>query len=54
VNYYFEKWKRDGTIQKVNDVLNQKERLKLGKEGLPTLICIDSQSVKLTPMIFED
>ncbi|MFM8449688.1 MAG: IS5 family transposase, partial [Haliscomenobacter sp.] len=54
VNYYFEKWKRDGTIQKMNDLLNQKERVRSGKEGFPTLMCIDSQSVKLTPMICED
>ena len=54
VNYYFEKWKRDGTIQKINDALNQRDRLESGKEGLPSLMCIDSQSVKLHPMIFED
>ena len=53
VNYYFEKWKRDGTIQRVNDALNQKDRVNSGKEGLSTLMCIDSQSVKLSPMIYE-
>jgi len=54
VNYYFEKWKRDGTIQRVNDALNQKDSVNAGKEGLPTLMCIDSHSVKLSPMIYKD
>jgi transposase len=53
VNYYFEQWKRDGTIQNINDALNQQDRIKSGKDAAPTLMCIDSQSVKLSPMIYE-
>ena len=49
VNYYFEKWKRDGTIQRGNDGLYQKDRVKSGS----ILMCIDSQSVKLISMIYE-
>ena len=53
VNYYFEKWKRDGTFIKINDALNQLDRKQVGREPFPSLLCIDSQSVKLTPMIHE-
>jgi transposase len=53
VNYYFEQWKRSGTLQLINDKLNQLDRQQEGREALPSLMCIDSQSVKLTPMIFE-
>ncbi len=31
-NYYFEKWIRDGAIQRVNDALNQKARVKSGRD----------------------
>jgi transposase len=51
VNYYFEQWKRNGTLQRINDTLNQLDRQQQGKEAFPSLMCIDSQSVKLTPMI---
>lgn len=53
VNYYFEQWKRNGTLQRINDTLNQLDRQQQGKEAFPSLMCIDSQSVKLTPMIYE-
>lgn len=54
VNYYFEQWKRDGTLLKINDKLNMLDRVKSECPVFPSLLCIDSQSVKLTPMIFED
>lgn len=53
VNYYFEQWKRDGTFIKINDRLNELDREREERERLPSLMCIDSQSVKLTPMICE-
>lgn len=54
VNYYFERWKLAGTLQLVNDKLNQMDRELADKAAFPSLMCIDSQSVKLSPMIFED
>lgn len=53
VNYYFEQWKRDKTLQRLNDKLNQLDRQQENKEAFPSLMCIDSQSVKLTPTIIE-
>ena len=54
VYYYFRRWKRDGTLERVNTVLNQKERQRQGKQSTPSLLCIDSQSVKLAPFINQD
>jgi transposase len=54
VYYYFHKWSLDGTIEKMNAGLNEIERQKHDKEPTPSLVCVDSQSVKLAPMIFED
>jgi len=54
VYYYFKKWKRDGTLQAVNEGLNQKERIRRGKEGTPSMLCIDSQSIKGGPFISRD
>ena len=50
VCYYFHRWKQDGTIEALNTALNQLDRLQTGREALPSMLCIDSQSVKLTPM----
>jgi transposase len=54
VNYYFERWKKDGTFERMNACLNQLDRLKEKKAAYPSLMCVDSQSVKLAPMIFEN
>jgi transposase len=54
VNYYFEQWKVDGRLGLINDRLNQVDRLLEDRAAFPSLMCIDSQSVKLSPMIFED
>ncbi len=54
VNYYFEQWKRYGILLKINDKLNMLDRIRSERPILPSLLCVDSQSVKLTPMIFED
>ncbi|WP_138502073.1 transposase, partial [Spirosoma lacussanchae] len=48
--YYFHRWKLDGTIEKLNAALNQADRIRAGQEASPSLLCIDSQSVKLAPM----
>lgn len=54
VYYYFRCWKRDGTFQRINVALNQLDRKRVGKEAYPSALCIDSQSIKLAPMIWEN
>lgn len=53
VYYYFDQWKQDGTFERINLALNQLDRKRSGKEAYPSVLCIDSQSVKLNPMICE-
>jgi transposase len=53
VYYYFDQWKMNGVLEKVNLALNQLDRRQQGREPWPSIFCIDSQSVKLSPMIFE-
>jgi transposase len=53
VNYYFEQWKKQGTLVKINQQLNMLDRLRSEQSATPSLLCVDSQSVKLAPMIFE-
>jgi len=48
VHTYFRKLMRDGTWQKVNDALREQVRLKAGREAEPSLVIVDSQSVKTT------
>jgi transposase len=51
VYYYFSRWKAEGTLEKLNFLLNQRERKREGKEASPSLLCIDSQSVKVAPFV---
>ena len=46
VYYYFIKWKREGVIEELQDLLLERERKKHGKESSPSVVIIDSQSVK--------
>jgi putative transposase len=43
---YFKQWCEDGTWEKVLDVLNEKDRLRQGRQAKPSYGIIDSQSVK--------
>lgn len=54
VYYYFRLWSKDGTLESLNAALNQRERLSQGKKATPSLVCIDSQSVKVAPFIQEE
>ena len=54
VYYYFYKWTKDGTFEVINTATNYHERKRVGKLSDPSLMCADSQSIKLAPMIFED
>ena len=53
VFYYFDKWGKDGTWELMSQSLNMVERIELEREPTPSLGLVDSQSVKLSPMIFE-
>ena len=48
VYYYFTKWKNDGTIEMIHEILRDMTRMKAGKNESPSLAIIDSQSVKTT------
>ena len=45
---YFRGWQRDGTWERLNDVLREQLRTKAGREAQPSAGSIDSQSVKTT------
>ena len=53
IYYYFDKWKKDGTLEKINLALNRLEREQKGRKPTPSLALVDSQSIKLMPMIYE-
>ena len=41
------------TIDTINGALNKLVRTQAGRAALPSLMCVDSQSVKLAPFIYE-
>lgn len=45
---YFYRWRKDGTWQKINDVLRGEVRQQEGRNPEPTAAIMDSQSVKTT------
>jgi transposase len=53
VYYYFHRWKQNGTIERLNVALNALDRLNSGQDALPSVLCIDTQTIKLTPMSWE-
>jgi len=48
VYYYFTKWKNDGTIELIHELLRDMIRIKAGRNESPSVALIDSQSVKTT------
>ena len=46
VRYYFDVWKRDGLDKRINDVLRMMVREKVGRSADPSLVVLDSQSVR--------
>ena len=54
VNYYFNKWRWDGTLIKLNIGLNMLRRIQEGRDPNPSLVCLDSQSVKASAMIAQE
>lgn len=53
VYYYFYRWSRNGTWEKLNTWLVELERSFWEKELDASLICIDSQSIKAGPFVSE-
>jgi putative transposase len=53
VYYYFRKFVKDGSWQKINQKLVTIDRQKHSKSDTPTLVCIDSQSVKVPQFTLE-
>lgn len=53
VYYYFRRWQRTGLWQRLTDAVNQADRVAAGRPATPSLVCLDSQSVRLAPRIFE-
>ena len=53
VYYHFYRWSRNGTLDRINQGLNQLVRIQAGRSAFSSLMCVDSQSVKLAPFIYE-
>lgn len=54
IYYYFRKWYSDGTLERLNNELNKRERKRQGKQATPSLLCIDSQSIKSVPFVNQE
>lgn len=54
IYYYFRRWKINGTLERLNNCLNAKERIRQNKKATPSLLCIDSQSIKSVPFVSQD
>ena len=54
VFWYFSKWKKTNIFADINISLNKQDRKNNGRDENPAIFSIDSQSVKLSPMIWEN
>ena len=48
VSDYYPQWRKNGLLEKIEDHLRRTLRLTVGKEATPSVVLIDSQSVKTT------
>lgn len=46
--YYYDKWTKEGVFERCNHILSQQYRESVGKDADPSVLIIDSQSVKTT------
>jgi transposase len=49
----FSQWKKQNVIEQINRTVNQMDRINACKAKESSILCIDSQIVKLSPMICE-
>jgi len=54
VYYHFRKWKKDGRLLLMNERLNEVERLRQKRNAKPSMVMVDSQSVKISSLIKEE
>ncbi len=54
VYYYFRKWRCNGTLERLNNELNKRERKRHKKHETRSLLCIDNQSIKSAPFVNMD
>ena len=54
VYYYFDVWKNDKTFDNINILLNKIDREDSAESPIFSSLCVDSQSVKLNPMLGKD
>jgi putative transposase len=52
--YYFRRWKTNGTLERLNSCLNVKERSQQNRQAAPSLLYIDSQSIKSVSFVNQD
>ena len=45
---FFNRWSKDGTLERINDALRERTRIEAGREPTPSAAIMDSQSVKTT------
>lgn len=50
VYYYFTKWVEMGVVEDIMHRITELIRIKSGKQGQPSLVIIDCQSIKTTPV----
>ncbi len=53
VYYYFRRWQFSGLWQRLHEAVVPADRLVAEREATLSLVCLDSQSVRLAPRIFE-
>jgi putative transposase len=46
VAYYYYTWLKDGTLEEINDCLREEIRIQLNRDPEPSVVILDSQSVK--------
>ena len=52
LDYYLRRWPFTGRWQALTDAVNQADQLGANRPATPSLVCFDSQSVRLAARIF--